>query len=161
VRRQAPAARPQLAADLATRAVEEAKSAPHIATAQAALRDGALKRAKAEIDQVWSGSAGYASVKRAYDTVEAQEIGALATQLKGVKDATCEAYNRLLATHRALDPPRIAVEAAGRVECKASPKCNADALEARARALFNQNRYTFALEAYDAAYACKPAQKLL
>jgi tRNA A-37 threonylcarbamoyl transferase component Bud32 len=152
---------PKLAAEFATRAAEEARSAPHVAAAQAALRDRALKRAKAEIDQVWPGSVDCADLKRAYDTAEAQEIDALAMQLKSVKDASCEAYDQLLAKHRVSGPPRIALEAARRVECKAPPRCNADALEAKARALFNQDKYPEALKSYDAAYACKPAQKLL
>src|SRR4051812_19316781 len=47
---------PKLAAELATRAAQEASSSPHIAAARAALDDGELKRAKAEVDQVWPDS---------------------------------------------------------------------------------------------------------
>lgn len=54
-----------------------------------------------------------------------------------------------------------AQEAARRVPCKALPKCDADALEVQACELFNKNKYEDALDAYDAAYKCRPAMKLL
>jgi tetratricopeptide (TPR) repeat protein len=152
---------PKLAAELATRAAEETRSAPHVAPAQAALSDGALNQAKAEIDQVWPDSVDSAELQRAYAAAEAQEIDALATQLDSVKDASCAAYNQLLAEYSASDPPRVVQEATRRVSCKALPKCDADALAARARALFNKNNYTEALEAYDEAYKCRPAMTLL
>jgi tetratricopeptide (TPR) repeat protein len=125
------------------------------------MRDGALQRAKAEIDQVWPDSIDCADLQRSYAAAETQEINALATQLDSVKDASCTAYNQLLAKYRASDPPRITQEAARRVPCKAAPKCDADALEAQGRALFNKNKFEEALDAYDAAYNCRPAMTLL
>jgi tetratricopeptide (TPR) repeat protein len=151
----------RLAAELSTLAAEEARSAPHVALAREALRDRALKRAKAEIDQVWPGSVDCADLQRAYAAAETQQIDALASQLNSVKDASCAAYNQLLARYRASDPPRVTQEAARRVPCKAPPKCDADALEAQARALFNKNKYEDALDAYDQAYACRPDPALL
>ncbi len=150
---------PKLAAELATRATEEARSAPHIAAAQAALRDGALKRARAELDRVWPDSVDLPDLQRAYAVAEAQATDALAAQLDSAKDASCAAYHQVLTRSRAVDPPGVAQEAARRSPCK--PKCDADALEARARALFNQSRYDDALDAYDKAYACRPAMALL
>jgi hypothetical protein len=111
---------PELAAELAIRAAEEARSAPHVAAARAALRGGALRQAKAEVDQVWPGSVDYADLKRAYAAAEAQAIDALATQLGSVKDASCAAYNQVLARYRAPDPPRVVQEAVRRVPCHGS-----------------------------------------
>jgi serine/threonine-protein kinase len=118
---------PRLAAEFGTRAAEEARSAPHVAAAQAALSDGALKQAKAEIDQVWSDAVDDAELQRAYAAAEAQEIDALATQLDSMKDASCAAYNQLLTEYSASDPPRVVQEATRRVPCKVLPKCDADA----------------------------------
>jgi tRNA A-37 threonylcarbamoyl transferase component Bud32 len=151
----------KLAEELSTRAAEETRSAPHVAAARDALRDRALKRAKAEIDQVWPGSVDCADLQHAYAAAEAQQIDALATELDSVKDASCAAYNQLLAKYRASDPPHVAQEAARRVPCNALPRCDADALEAQARALFNKNKYEDALDAYDQAYACRPDPALL
>jgi serine/threonine-protein kinase len=113
---------PRLAAELATRAEQELRSAPHIAAARSAMDDGALKRAGAELEQVWPSSVDTADLRRAYDAAEAQEIDALATQLDSVKDATCEAYNQLLAEYSASDPPRVTAEATGRVSCTVRSK---------------------------------------
>ncbi len=111
---------PRLAAEFGTRAAEEVRSAPHVAAAQAALSDGALKQAKAEIDQVWSESVDDPELQRAYAAAEAQEIDALATQLDSVKDASCAAYKQLLAEYSTSDPPRVVEEATRRVSCAAA-----------------------------------------
>jgi tetratricopeptide (TPR) repeat protein len=140
---------------------EETRSAPHVAAARAALHEGALKPAKAEIDQVWPSSVDCADLQRAYAAAEAQAIDALATQLGSAKDASCTAYNQLVAKYRASDPPRVVQEATRRVFCKAAPRCDAGALTAQGRALFNKNRYEDALDAYDKAYACRPDPALL
>jgi tetratricopeptide (TPR) repeat protein len=150
----------KLAAQLSTRAAEETRSAPHVAAARAALRDGALKPAKAAIDQVWPSSVDCADLQRAYAAAEAQEIDAVATQLDSVKDASCTAYNQLVVKYRASDPPRVIQEATHRVSCK-TPRCDADALAAQGSALFNKSKYEEALDAYDAAYACRPDPALL
>jgi len=151
----------RLAAELATRATEETRSAPHVAAARAALRDGVLTQAKLEIDQVCPSSLDCADLQRAYAAAETLQIDARARQLEGAKDASCTAYNQLLAKSRASDPPSIAQEAARRVPCKPAPKCDADALEAQGCALFNKNKLEDALDAYDAAYKCRPAMTLL
>jgi serine/threonine-protein kinase len=111
---------PELAAELAIRAAEEARSAPHVAAARAALRGGTLRQAKAEVDQVWPGSVDHADLKRAYAAAEAQAIDALATELGSVKDASCAAYHQVLAKYRAPDPPRVVQEAVRRVPCHGS-----------------------------------------
>jgi tRNA A-37 threonylcarbamoyl transferase component Bud32 len=151
----------KLAAELSTRAAEETRSAPHVVAARDALRDRALKRAKAEIDQVWPGAVDCADLQRAYAAAEAQQIDALASQLDSAKDASCTAYNQLLAKYRISDPPRVAQEAARRIPCKATPKCDAGALAEQARARFNKSKYEEALDAYDQAYACRPDPALL
>jgi serine/threonine protein kinase len=117
---------PRLAAEFSTRAAEEARSAPHVAAAQAALNDGALKQAKTEIDQVWPDAVDNAELQRAYAAAEDQEIDALATQLDSMKDASCAAYNQLLAEYTASDPPRVIEESTRRVPCKVLPKCDAN-----------------------------------
>jgi tetratricopeptide (TPR) repeat protein len=146
---------PKLAAELATRAAEEVRSAPHVAAAQAALRGGALKQAKAEVDQVCPGSVDCADLKRAYDAAEARAIDALATQLDGVKDASCAAYNQVLVRYRASGPTRAAQEALRRVPCVTQPACDSDALVARGGQQFAAGQLAESLASYEAAFACK------
>jgi cell division septum initiation protein DivIVA len=124
---------PMRAAEIGTRAAEQARSAPRIAGLEAALRDKNLKQAKAELDQVWPAAGEYAKLKHTYEIAEAQAIGDLAAQLERVKSASCEAYNQLLTKERLTNPPRVTAEAARRIPCAAPPKCNAEALSARAR----------------------------
>jgi hypothetical protein len=152
---------PNRAAELRTRAVEETRSQPRIAAVKAALHDNNLKRARTELDQVWADSVDYANLKRAYDTAENQAIDSLATQLESVKDATCEAYNQLLAKERPTKPSRVTAEAARRIPCGPSAKCDADALSNQGRDQFVASRLAEALASYEAAYACKPASDLL
>ncbi len=149
------------AGELRARAVDEARAAPRIAAARAALRDEHLNQAKAELDQVWTASVDYASVKRAYDTAEAHEIDSLATQLDSVKDASCEAYRQLLAGRRADDPPRVLAEASRRSPCIPRPKCNADTLADTGRRQFEATHFAESLASYEAAYICRPDQLLL
>jgi serine/threonine-protein kinase len=151
----------QCAGKLQSLDAELAAQLSHVAAARTALRDGALKRAKAEIDQVCPRSVDCADLQRAYAAAEAQAIDALATQLGSAKDASCSAYNQLVAKYRASDPPRVVQEATRRVPCKTPPRCDADALGAQGRALFNKNKYEDALDAYDKAYACRPDPALL
>lgn len=150
---------PARAAELKARAAEEARSAPHALAVQAALRGKHLKRAKVELDQVWPESIDYASLKRAYDSAEFQEIDTLAIRLDSVKDASCAAYNQLLATERATNPSHVIAEATRRVRCIA-PACDADALVARGGQQFAASQLVESLASYEAAYACRhePAQ---
>lgn len=152
---------PNRAAELRTRAAEETRSQPHIAAVKAALRDNNLKRAKTELDQVWPDSVDYANLKRSYDTAENQAIESLAKQLESLKDATCEAYNQLLTKERPTKPARVTAEAARRIPCALSTKCDADALTNQGRDQFVASRFAEALASYEAAYACRPAPDLL
>jgi serine/threonine protein kinase len=147
---------PARAAELKTRAVEEARSAPHVLAVQAALIGKNLKQASSELDQVWAESIDYISLKRAYDSAESQEIDTLATQLDSVKDASCAAYHQLLATERATAPPRVIAEAIRRVRCVARPACDANPLVARGGQQFAAGQLAEALASYEAAYACQP-----
>ena len=108
---------PEHAKLLATRAFEEARSAPHIAAVQAAMHDNRLRRAKTELNLIWTGSVDFPDLKRTYERAEAQEIDVLATQLDSVLDASCDAYHQLLSQQSALDPPRVVAEAVRRVPC--------------------------------------------
>lgn len=112
----------RLAGELATRAEQELRSASHIAAARSAMDDGELKRARAESDQVWQHSVDAADLQRAYDAAEAQEIDALATQLDSVKDASCAAYDQMLAEYSASEPRRVIEEAIRRVSCTVQRK---------------------------------------
>jgi serine/threonine protein kinase len=113
---------PKRAAELRTRATEEARSSPRVAGVAAALQDKNLKQAKAELDQVWTESVEYAKIKSAYDTAEAQAIDDLVARLGRVKDASCEAYNQLLAKERAVNPASVTTEAARRSPCASAPR---------------------------------------
>src|SRR5690606_31000984 len=119
---------PARAAELETRAVEEARSAPRIAAAEAALRAGNLKRARSELDQVWPESVDHPELERKYELAETQAIARLAAELAQVKDSGCEAYNLLLAKARGSRPARVVTEAARRTRCTLAPRCDADAL---------------------------------
>jgi hypothetical protein len=148
------------AAELKHHAVEEARSAPRIAGVTVALQARNLTQAKAELDQVWTGSVEYGKVKRTYDAAEAQAIGDLAAQLAGVKGASCDAYNQLLAKARATNPVRVATSAALQVPCARPPACDADALAAQGWQHYGADRLAESLASYEAAYACRPAPTL-
>jgi len=153
---------PKRAAELKTRAVEEARSTPRIAGVAAALRDKNLKRAKSELDQVWAESVDYATTKRTYDIAEAQAISEFATQLDRAKHADCEEYNQLLAKERAANPTRVTAEAARRIPCAPPPaKCDADALSAKGAQQFASSQFAESLASFEAAYACRPAPQLI
>jgi hypothetical protein len=144
------------AAELKASAVEEARSAPHVAAAREALRGKHLKQARSELDQVWAESIDYTDLKRAYDSAESREIDALATQLDSVKDASCAAYNQLLATERVTNPSHVIAAAARRVPCVARPTCDANPLVARGGQQFAAGQLAESLASYEAAYACRP-----
>jgi hypothetical protein len=146
---------PTRATELKARAVEEARSAPHVSAVQAALRGKNLKQARTELDQVWAESIDYAGLKRAYDSAESQEIDALATQLDSVKDASCTAYNELLATSRAANPPHVIASATRRVRC-VRPACDPGPLVTRGGQQFAAGHLADSLASYEAAYACQP-----
>ena len=152
---------PKRAAELRTRAVEEARSVPRIAGVEAALHDKNLKRAKAELDQVWAESVEYPKIKRTYEIAEVQATDDLAAQLDHVKSSSCEAYNQLLAKARAANPPRVTAEAARRIPCAAPPTCNADALSEKALEQYRVNQLAESLAFFEAAYTCKPSPSLL
>jgi serine/threonine protein kinase len=152
---------PARAEALTTRAIAEIRSAPRIAGVTLALRDHQLKRAKAELDQVWTESVAYPDLKHTYDLAEAQAISELAAQLGGMKDASCDKYHQILAGAANTTPPRVTKEAARRVPCTPPPKCNVDDLSEKARVQFRDNQYATSLALYEAAYACKPTPPLL
>jgi serine/threonine protein kinase len=152
---------PARAEELGTRAVAEIRSAPRVAGVESALRDHQLKRARAELDQVWTESVTYADVKKAYDAAEAQAIGELATALARVKDTSCGEHARVVARARDTSPARVISEAARRSPCTPPAKCNADELSEKALTQFRANAYAAALALYEAAYTCSPAPALL
>ena len=152
---------PKRAAELATRATEEARSAPRIIGLEAALRDDNVKQAKLELDQIWAGSVEYPRLKRAYDLVEAHAIDELAAQLDHAKSPSCDEYSQLLAKQRSVSPIRVIAEATRRTPCAAPPKCNPDALSQKALEHFSANEFVESLALFDAAYACKPTPALL
>jgi hypothetical protein len=152
---------PKRAAELATRATEEARSAPRIIGLEAALRDDNVKQAKIELDQIWAGSVEYPRLKHAYDLVEAHAIDELAAQLDHAKSPSCDEYSQLLAKQRSVSPIRVIAEATRRTPCAGPPKCNPDALSQKALEHFSANELTESLSLFDAAYACKPTAALL
>jgi hypothetical protein len=146
---------PKRAAELGTRAAEEARSAPRIEAIEAALRDKDLKRAKSELDQVWAESVEHAQIKRTYEVAEAQAITALAAQLERVRAPGCQAYNELLEKQRAVEPEHVTVEAARRMPCPTA-KCDADALAAKGLKQFSDERLGEALASFEMAFTCNP-----
>ena len=159
------------AAELRARATEELRSAPHSTAATAALHDHNLKQAKIELDQVWSGSVELAAVKRSYDLAEAKEIDALAGELEGLRDATCNAFHERLAAVRSKSPAHVLAEVTHRVHCASAPTpapqaspppgCDADALATQGGRQFSAGQLAESLASYEAAYACQPAGTLL
>jgi hypothetical protein len=146
---------PQRAAELKTRAAKEAKTAPRVAAVEEALRDRNLKRARAELEQVWTESVEYPALKRKLELAEDQAITDLALDLARVKDSGCEEYKSFLTKQRPLHPARVTAEAARRIPCVPAAKCDASALAERGRAQFAAGQLAPSLASYEAAYACK------
>jgi len=143
------------AAELRGLAVEEARAAPRIAAVDAALQRKHLRRAWAELAQVWTASVEYAGVRRRYELAEARAIDELAAELERVKGGDCEAYRRVLAEEQASAPPRVAAEAGRRIPC-VPQGCNAEALADEGQARYVVSQLAESLASYEAAYACKP-----
>jgi hypothetical protein len=148
---------PQRAEEFKHRAKEEAKTAPRVGAAEAALRDKSLRRARAEIEQVWPESVEVARLKAKYVATENQVIGELATSLEQAKSPTCAEYEALLAKERATQPTRVITEATRRTTCTPAPqKCDADALVQRAKDEWAKRRYAVSLNTYEEAIQCRP-----
>jgi len=147
---------PKRAAELATRAVEEAKTAPRVAAVEAALLAKNLRDAKAALDQISTDSAEHPNIKRKYDLAEARAIAELVAELERATGADCAKHNWLLGKARTASPPRVAAEAARRTPCPPA-KCDADALAAQARDHYAASRFAESLASFEAAYACSPA----
>jgi serine/threonine protein kinase len=152
---------PKRSAELRTQALEEARSEPHTAAVKAALHDSSLKRAKTELDQIWTRSLEYAPLKRSYDIAEAQVIDTLAIQLDSLKDSSCRAYNQLLDKERPINPPHVLAEATRRIPCTPPKRCDTDALTEMGRKQFVVGHLPESLAAYEAAYACSPTPPLI
>jgi hypothetical protein len=144
------------AAELEARAAKELEAAPRVAAFEAALRDRNLRRAKAELDRIWSESVEYPELKRKYESAEAQTIARLAAELAQVKDSGCEEYQAFLDKQRSSKPKNVLDAAARRTSCTPEAKCDADALAQQAHAHFSAHRLDASLRAYEAAYACSP-----
>ncbi len=155
------------AAELKTRAAEEAKAAPRIAAFETALRDKNLRRARTELEQIWAESVELPELKRKFESAETQAITDLTAQLERMKSADCAAYNALLAKERTLKPTRVTSEAARRLPCTLPPapastpaKCNADALAQKGQEQYAKSQFAAALASYESAYACKASPQL-
>ncbi|HWO23468.1 MAG TPA: serine/threonine-protein kinase [Kofleriaceae bacterium] len=147
---------PKVAAELRRRAEEETKTAPHVAAADAALRDKLLRRARDEIELVWSESVELPRLRGKYAVMEAQVITELVASLEQAKTATCAEYEALLTKERASQPSRVLTEATRRSTCTPVQKCDADALAQKAKDEWTKRRYAASLESYDAALKCQP-----
>jgi serine/threonine protein kinase len=148
---------PKRAADLKTRAVEEAKTAPRIAATEAALRNHDLRRARAELDQVWTDSLELPKLKTKCAAAETQAITELASQLELALSPTCAAYTALLTKERGTQLPRVTTEAARRVPCTpiSRASCDAKALAERGRELHATGNLVAAIRSYEASWYCK------
>jgi hypothetical protein len=147
---------PTRAGELKARALEEARTAPRIAAVEAALRDRDLRRAEAELRQVWTDSLELPKLRRRYAAAEAQAIADLAAQLDRVKDSDCEEYTALLAKERATKPAHVLEAAAHRTRCT-PPPCLADAYAEKGKQQYAAQQLAAALASYEAAYACRPS----
>jgi hypothetical protein len=153
-----------LANKLMNRAIGETQAALRIAGVEAALREKSLKRARAELDQVWTESSGYQRAKAKYDAAEEAAIAALVAELKRVGRGDCKEYLRILAQERESQPQRVAAEAQRQVECQvAGPPsgCDDTALAAKGKGQVAAGQFAAALATYEAAYACKPERRYL
>jgi hypothetical protein len=153
-----------LANKLMNRATQENQAALRIAGVETALQEKSLKRAKAELDQVWAESSGYQRIKEKYDAAEAAAIATLVAGLKRVNRGDCKEYLRVLAQEGESQPSRISAEAQRQVECVAesSPSgCDDTALAGEGNAQVAAGQFAAALARYEAAYACKPELRYL
>jgi eukaryotic-like serine/threonine-protein kinase len=145
---------PRLAQELKTQAVMEIRSAPRIRDVEVALQDKDLKRAKAEFDQIWTGSTSYQQTKLKYENLEIQVINNVIAQLERVTD--CEEYNAILARERAENPPHVAAEAAYQIKCTAKPlDCNHKEFADRGIEQYARSEFAAALASYEQAWRCK------
>ena len=151
---------PKNAAEFKRRAEEEAKTAPRVAAADAALRDKLLRRARDEIELVWAESVELPRLRGKYAAIEAQVITDLAASLEQAKTASCTEYEALLAKERAAQPSRVLTEATRRSTCTPAQKCDADALAQKAKDEWTKRRYAASLESYDASLKCRPDASL-
>jgi pSer/pThr/pTyr-binding forkhead associated (FHA) protein len=157
---------PGLSKELKNKAVQEGRSAPRIAGADAALRDKNLKRAKTELEGVWTGSTSYQRLKARYDAAENQAIVELVAKLDRVNSGDCKEYNVILGQERGSKPPRVAAEAARQVKCNVivtppPAACDADQSAEKGKELFAAGSFGPALIAYDAAILCRPDPGLI
>jgi hypothetical protein len=152
---------PKRAEELKARAVEEAKAAPRIAAVEEAIRARDLKRAQAELDQVWTESLDYPKIQRKYAAAEMQAIAELAAKLEYALSPSCAEYSALLAKQRAAKPPRVAAEAARQVTCTPlSPtRCDARALAEEGRQLHAAGKLVRAIASYDASWTCSKSDQ--
>jgi hypothetical protein len=152
---------PTLATELKKQAGLESRSASRIQGMEAALDKKDLKRAKTELDQIWTGSRSYERSKLKYEGLEFQVILALVTRLQLAKDASCQMYNQVLASERDKSPPRVIQEATRQVKCvpasPASPaECDHADLARTGLEFHAMGRHDRALQAFASAWNCKP-----
>jgi len=148
---------PKLAEELGHRAAEEMKTAPRIAAVEEAIRAKDLRRAQAELDQVWAESQDLARIKRKYVEAENRAIYELAAKLEYTLSPSCAEYNAFLAKQRDAQPPRVATDAARQVPCTpVSPtRCDAKALAEEGRQRYAAGKLLRALASYEASWICK------
>jgi eukaryotic-like serine/threonine-protein kinase len=152
---------PKSAEDFKRRAEGEAKAASHVAAADAALRDKILRRARDEIELVWTESVELPRLRSKYAAAETQVITELAASLEQAKTATCAEYEALLAKERVAQPTRVITEVTRRSTCTPAPqKCDADALAQKGKDEWAKRRYAASLESYDASLKCRPDANL-
>jgi hypothetical protein len=118
-----------------------------------------LRRARADLDRVWTGATAYQRIKARYDDAEETAISEAVAELDRLTGGDCREYLRLLTQLTATRPPRVAAEAKRRVRCVADTapaRCDAAALAATGKEQVSTGQLAAALTSYEAAFACKP-----
>jgi hypothetical protein len=132
-----------------------------------ALKTKDYKAAKAAFDAIGEDSVYRKDAKGQWDKLEDQGTAEVAAMLRSARRPDCKAYNDNLRKAKDDFPPTIISKAIKEVGCTPKAenpppeKCDYDELFGKGQEAFSTNSWQAALQAYEAAYRCKPDSQAL
>jgi hypothetical protein len=150
------------AAALKKRATEERKALARIPIFEAALTEQSLRRARAELEQIWPSSVELPKLKLKYEEAEKLAANELAQRLERAVTPDCAGYNAILAQERGTQVAHVIDLAARRAPCTAisHSQCDAAALAGEAEQLHKAGKLTASITKYDESWYCKHDPKI-
>jgi pSer/pThr/pTyr-binding forkhead associated (FHA) protein len=133
----------------------------------AAAKTRDYKAAKTAFDAIGEDSVYRKDAKGQWDKLEDDGTTTVAAMLRNAKKPDCKAYNDSLRKAKDDFPPTIISKAVKEVGCTPKAenpppeKCNYDELFGKGQEAFSTNSWQAALQAYEAAYRCKPDSQAL